>query len=180
MQPSKQLSNALAALADGDRYLFTLSDLKCVLPEHSQEAFKALLSRSVRTGILQRVCYGLYLFPPAVKDTGSILFHAAAKLRAHCFNYLSLETVLSDAGIISQIPMNWITLRSSCRSQVIDCGEFGHIEFIHTKKKPSDVAKFLVYDPRCRLWRASVDLAIRDMRATGRNTDLMEPPDEPV
>ena len=180
MQPIKQLANALASLADSDRYLFTLSDLKCVLPEHSQGAFKALLSRSVKTGLLLRICYGLYLYQPAAQDTGSILFHAAAKLRAHCFNYLSLETVLSDAGIISQIPINWITLMSSCRSQTINCNEFGHIEFIHTKKKPGDIAESLVYDPRCRLWRASVNLAIRDMRATGRNTDLMESTDEPV
>lgn len=107
-------------------------------------------------------------------------FHAAAKLRAHCFNYLSLETVLSDAGIISQIPMNWITLMSSGRSQTINCREFGHIEFIHTKKKPADVAALLTYDSRCHLWRASADLAIRDMRATGRDTDLMETTDEPV
>lgn len=117
MQPIKQLANALASLADSDRYLFTLSDLKCVLPEHSQGAFKALLSRSVKTGLLQRICYGLYQYPPVAQNTGLILFHAAAKLRAHCFNYLSLETVLSDAGIVSQIPMNWITLMSSCRSQ---------------------------------------------------------------
>ena len=180
MHPIKQLANALTSLADNDHYLFTLADLKSVIPEQSQGAFKALLSRSVRTGLLQRICYGLYLYPQAAQNTGLILFHAAARLRAHCFNYLSLETVLSDAGIISQIPMNWITLMSSCRSQTINCDKFGHIEFIHTKKKPADVAEFLTYDSRCRLWRASVNLAIRDMRATGRNTDLMEPTDGSV
>jgi hypothetical protein len=65
-----------------------------------------------------------------------ILYHSAAKLRAGEFNYLSLETVLSDAGAISQIPMNWITIISSGRSNIIDCGAFGKIEFIHTTTSP--------------------------------------------
>jgi hypothetical protein len=32
----------------------------------------------------------------------------------------------------------------------------------------------LSYDARCGLWRASVALAIRDMKATRRNTDLID------
>lgn len=182
MQPIKQLAKTLASLADSERCLFTLADLKCVIPEHSQGAFKALLSRSVKIGLLQRICYGLYLYPQVGYDTGLVLFHAAARLRAHCFNYLSLETVLSDAGVISQIPMSWITLMSSGRRQTIDCSAFGHIEFIHTKKIPENLVGHLTYDARCRLWRASVSLAVRDMRATGRNTDLInwETVNEPV
>lgn len=173
MQSIKQLAHTLASLANNEHYLFTLADLKCVIPEHSPGAFKALLSRSVKTGLLQRICYGLYLYPLAGYDKGLVLFHAAARLRAHNFNYLSLETVLSDAGVISQIPINWITLMSSSRSQTIKCSTFGHIEFIHTKKIPADLAEHLTYDSRCHLWRASVGLAVRDMRATGRNTDLI-------
>lgn len=174
MQPIKQLANTLASLANDQRALFTLNDLRCVVPEHSQGAFKALLSRSVKTGLLRRICYGLYLYPPARYDNGLILFHAAARLRAHCFNYLSLETVLSDAGVISQMPMNWITLMSSGRSQKINCSTFGHIEFIHTKKLPADLVDQVAYDSRCHLWRASISLAVRDMQVTGRNTDLID------
>jgi len=32
----------------------------------------------------------------------------------------------------------------------------------------------LTYDSQCRLWRASVALAIKDMKATKRNTDLID------
>jgi len=95
-------------------------------------------------------------------------------LRANEFNYISLETVLSDAGVISQIPMNWITLMSSGRSHVVNCGEFGRIEFIHTRKRPENLTGHLTYDSQCRLWRASVALAIKDMKATKRNTDLID------
>ncbi len=102
------------------------------------------------------------------------MYHAAARLRANEFNYISLESVLSDSGVISQIPMNWVTLMSSGRSYIVDCGDFGHIEFIHTKKVPDSIGAQLHYDMRCRLWRASVELAIRDMVLTRRNIDLID------
>jgi len=103
-----------------------------------------------------------------------LLFHAAARLRADAFSYISLETALSDAGVISQIPINWISLMSSGRSNTIRCGNWGTIEFVHTAKTPDAVASRLHYDSRCHLWRASVDLALQDMRATRRNMDLID------
>jgi hypothetical protein len=104
-----------------------------------------------------------------------VLFHAAARLRASGFNYISLETALSDAGVISQVPINWITLMSSGRSQVVDCGDFGRIEFVHTAQLPGELTEELTYDLERRLWRASARLALRDMRATRRTQDLVNP-----
>ena len=104
--------------------------------------------------------------------------HGAVRpsLRASGFNYLSLETALSDAGIISQVPINWITLMSSGRSQVVDCGEFGRIEFVHTRQRPAALARELTYDVERRLWRASMRLALRDTRATRRSSrNLLNP-----
>jgi len=105
--------------------------------------------------------------------TGYLLFHAAARLRAGEFNYISLETVLSDVGVISQVPMNWISIMSSGRSHVVDCGDYGHIEFVHTSQRPDDVSRELTYDPDRRLWRASVRQALRDMKATRRSLELV-------
>ena len=103
----------------------------------------------------------------------NILFHAAARMRANAFNYLSLETALSDAGAISQVPMNWISLMSSGRSHVVNCGDYGHIEFVHTAQHPNDLVGELAYDPDRRLWRASVRQALRDMKATRRSMELV-------
>jgi hypothetical protein len=174
MQSMKELSRTLERLASAENYLFALDDLRGALPDTEPGAFKALLSRAPRAGVLKRVCKGIYFYPRVNFPAGLVLFHAAAKLRADAFNYLSLETVLSDAGVISQIPLNWITLMSSGRSHIIDCGDFGHIEYIHTKRKPADVAAQLSYDPDCRLWRASVALALLDMKLTRRSTDLVD------
>lgn len=102
-----------------------------------------------------------------------LLGPVAARLRARHFNYISLETVLSDVGIISQIPINRITLMSSGRSSKIDCGAYGSIEFIHTRKKAADLATELTYDCQLQLWRASIPLALRDMKDTHRDTGLV-------
>jgi hypothetical protein len=165
---------SLEKLASPEHYLFMSHDLRALLPEISEAAFKTLLSRAIAGNHLERVCRGLYLYKPVAPQTGLLLFHAAAYLRASSFNYISLETALSDAGVISQIPINWISLMSSGRSNVIDCGRWGSIEFIHTRQQAQTLTKDLHYDGRCKLWRASVTLALRDMRATHRNLDLID------
>ena len=174
MRPIKQLAKILAGLADDEHYLFSFADLKGAMPEQSQGGFKALISRGVKDGLLKRICRGLYLYPEVEYVRGFVLFHAAARLRAKAFNYISLETALSDAGVISQIPISWITLMSSGRSHIVNCGDFGHIEFVHTKKRPENLTGHLTYDSQCRLWRASVSLALKDMKATRRSTDLID------
>lgn len=174
MQPLSFLTRTLAELAGIDHYLFTPADLHALLPAHSDPAFRTLLGRAVANGDLIRVCRGIYLYPRANYQRGLVLFHAAARLRADGFNYLSLETALSDAGLISQIPMNWITLMSSGRSSTVQCGDWGTIEFVHTAQQPAELAGELEYDSRCHLWRASVQQALRDMRATRRNMELID------
>jgi predicted transcriptional regulator of viral defense system len=168
------LERDLSALADEDHSLFTLADLAALLPGHPAGAFKTLVSRVAASGGLERLCNGLYLFPRAGYRADLLLYHAAARLRAGTFSYLSLESVLSDAGVISQIPMNWITLMTAGRSGKIACGRFGTIEFVHTKKTPERLREALSYDPRCRLWRATMAQALTDMRATRRNLDLID------
>lgn len=174
LQPIKQLIKVIESLATEDHYLFTLSDLRAALPVLSPGAFKVLMSRAEKASLFRRVCRGLYLYPKVKYPQGLLLFHAAARLRADEFNYISFETVLSDAGVISQIPINWITLMSTGRSNVIRCGDWGTIEFVHTSQKPDDLKDQLEYDARCHLWRAPVALALRDMKAARRNLDLID------
>jgi hypothetical protein len=174
MKPGRQLIDTISLLATPQACLFTPSDLRSILPGHSEIAFKTLMSRVVSEGHLTRLCRGLYLYEKANPDRGLILPHAAAKLRPLSLNYLSLETVLSDAGVISQIPINRIMLMSSGRSGVIDCGRWGSIEFVKTRQRPEELIANIKYDPRTRLWRATVAQALRDMRVTHRNLDLVD------
>ena len=168
------LSQWLLNNTNYEHFLFTLFDMRSLFPHLSDSAFKTLMSRAVRSELLTRLCRGIYLYKPALPKDGLLLYHVAALLRADNFNYISLETVLSDVGVISQIPLNWISIMSSGRSNVISCGEFGSIEYIHTRQKPELIMHQLNYDRSCGLWRANVHLAIRDMRATHRNCDLID------
>ncbi len=189
MQPIHTLMQGIATLAGAQGCLFAAQDLRALLPALSDNAFKTLLSRAAHGGHagghrgghsgvrLQRVCRGVYaagLGMQTPNSSGLLLFHVAALLRAHAFNYISLETALSAQGLISQVPMNWISVMSSGRSSVVPCGKWGTIEFVHTQRRPDAVANQLKYDTACRLWRASPALALRDMRVTQRSMDLVD------
>lgn len=174
MQHIKLLANWLEQHANNERYLFKLQDFRALYPELSDVAFKTLLSRAVRAGYLTRICRGIYYYKKTTVSNGLILFHTAALLRANEFNYISLETVLSDAGVISQIPINMISIMSSGRSNTISCGLLGTIEFVHTDQNPDQIIDQLYYDTNCRLWRATVSQALRDMKVTHRNRDLID------
>ena len=171
MRPTKQLESILQSLANQDRCIFAASDLAGAVPDCGQ--VNVLLSRATKSGLLKRVCRGIYFYPHADYPVGHILYHTAARLRASEFLYLSLESVLSEQGVISQIPFNWIGLMTSGRSNVISCGDYGRIEFVHTAQSPNEVADELTFDADRRLWVASVSQALRDMKATQRNLDLV-------
>lgn len=174
IQPIRRLMQSLGQLASPEHCLFTPDDLRALLPDLSESAFKTLLSRAVKEGHLVRLCRGLYLYEKVAVNNGMLLFHAAARLRADDLNYISLETALSDAGVISQLPINRITVMSSGRSSVISCARWGTIEFVRTRQRPEELAGQIFYDAQCKLWRASVKQALRDMRATHRNLDLID------
>jgi predicted transcriptional regulator of viral defense system len=172
MQPLKQLSETLRSLADREHCVFAASDLAAAVPGCGQ--LPVLLSRATKAGLLKRVCRGIYFYPVPDYPSGNLLFHAAARLRAGEFNYISLETALSDAGVISQVPMNWISLMTSGRSHVVDCGDYGNIELVHTAQRPENLGGELSYDAERHLWRASVRQAMRDMKATRRSMELVD------
>ncbi len=183
MSPMKNLTSTLRELANGERCVFSSTDLLGAFPSfgvgvsttEASAKLAVILSRAVKGGVLERVCRGIYYYPlvGAGYRRENILFHAAARLRAGEFNYLSLETVLSEAGVISQIPMNTITLMSSGRSHVVDCGNYGRIEFVHTEQRPEKLKGELVHDAERRLWKASVKQAMRDLRVTRRSKGLI-------
>lgn len=164
----------LSRLATAERCLFTPSDIRALVPDISDSSWRTLLSRSAPEIGLVRLCRGLYLYEPAERSDGLLLFRAAARLRADDFNYVSLETVLSEAGVISQVPQGWISVMTSGRGGMISCGRRGSIEFVHTSRKPDQVSEHLTYDERYGMLRADVTLAIRDMRATRRDLDLID------
>lgn len=178
MQPLQRLEQWLRnqARESGDNArLYTAVTFRPLLPDLSAGAYRAVIRRAEQRGLLERVCQGVYQYTGNPDQSGLILFHAAALLRAQHFSYISLETALSDAGVISQVPMAWITLVSTGRTATLNCGRFGTIEFVHTERPMAQIEDELTYDSRCHLFRASTALAMADMRRFNRPTlDLVQ------
>ncbi|MDR0795485.1 MAG: hypothetical protein LBE79_05430, partial [Tannerella sp.] len=74
-----------------------------MFPQKSKDALLVLLGRAVKNGTLERVCKGFYVYTTIDFPRELLLYHLAARLRSETFCYLSLESVLSENGIISQI-----------------------------------------------------------------------------
>lgn len=182
MQPLKILEQwLLTSHANRPGRLYSSTAFRALFPELSQGAYRALLHRAEKRGLLERVCQGVYQYVGAPDNSGLILFHAAALLRARHFNYISLETALSDVGLISQMPIAWVTIISTGRSAEVNCGRFGTIEFVHTEREMSQIADDLTYDSDRHLFRASPELALADMRRFNRSTiDLVQEPEDGI
>lgn len=173
MQPIVLLKTILEENADEKHFLFNIHDFSSVFPNFTQENLCMLVSRCTKSGVLERVCKGIYLYPKVKYDASLVLFKVATKLRGNCLNYVSLETVLSQTGAISQQLLSWLTVMTTGRSGKINCGRFGTIEFIHTHKNREKIIPHLRLDFVTGMWWADEDLALQDMKATKRNMDLV-------
>lgn len=151
-------------------WAFSSATLSLLFPEDSRAMLKAL-ARHQQAGLIQRVARGLYVNPRARSLPPDLLSTLVPFLRPWDFNYLSLESALSEAGWISQIPSR-LTLMTTGRSQTFET-PYGTLEFIHTARKPEKLRDELVYDSRRELAVATPSRALRDLKRVGRNLDLI-------
>jgi len=167
---------AIQKLAEWDlkgRCVFATQDLARLFPGDSPGAFHKGLDRLVKAGILQRVCRGVYLNPNAASRDRFLLDRIALTLRRGEYSYLSLESMLSELGVISQIPMDRLTIMTTGRK-----GEYrtpyGVIEFNHTKRPINDILEHS-YHPQGRPMRITdAATAWRDLKRVGRNPHLVD------
>ncbi|MCP5331046.1 MAG: type IV toxin-antitoxin system AbiEi family antitoxin domain-containing protein [Pseudomonadales bacterium] len=155
------------------RYVFSHRDLEKIFPEDQPKAFHAGLNRLVRQNILERVARGVYLNKLSHRRQGPQTLELIARtLRRGHYNYVSLESALSEYGAISQIPMDRMTVMSTGRK-----GEYktpyGTIEFTHTQRAVADILQN-TRDLDRPLRMATKQAAYRDLRRVGRNTHLVE------
>lgn len=168
-------SESIKRLADFDqhgRYVFAAKDMAKVFPEDSPRSREATLKRLVRDGILERPAKGVYLYALSRHKGSDTLELIARTLRRGRYNYVSLESALSEYGVISQIPVGRLTVVTTGRK-----GEYltpyGVIEFTHTKRPITEVIDSMKECGR-PLKLATKSAALRDLRRVGRNTQLID------
>ncbi|WP_433654669.1 type IV toxin-antitoxin system AbiEi family antitoxin [Klebsiella variicola] len=153
------------------RYVFGLSDLKNMFPEESERSIKASIRRLIDAGILIRAAQSVYVNNRSAKDS-YILEHISRFIRRGEYNYISLELALSQYGIISQIPVDRLTVITTGRK-----GEFrtpwGVIEMTHTDRNVSDILRGTTQTAG-PLRMALPETALRDIRRVGRNLHLVD------
>ncbi|WP_233235023.1 type IV toxin-antitoxin system AbiEi family antitoxin [Bordetella sp. LUAb4] len=153
-------------------WAFTAATLKLLFPEDDRARIKALTNHQ-DAGIIERVARGLYVNPRARSLPPDVLSSLIPWLRPWDFNYLSLESALSEAGLISQIPSR-LTVMTTGRSQTFGT-PYGTIEFTHTAQMPEHLSGDVVWDLQRGMWVATPARAHRDLTKARRNLGLVNP-----
>ena len=120
--------------------------------------------------------------PVAASKNRWIAEEVAKALRPGNLSYVSLESMLSEYGVISQIPINRMTVMTTGASGLIET-PYGTIEFTHTKRSTAEIVRHTVVVKGRPLRIATKPAAIRDLLRVGRNVnmmDLQELDDEPA
>tara|TARA_B100000700_G_scaffold173420_1_gene191602 strand:- start:1226 stop:1792 length:567 start_codon:yes stop_codon:yes gene_type:complete len=167
-------SDAIKKLSEFDkqgRYIFTMSDFAKIFFDDTNRSLRAGISRLIDDGFLIRVANGIFIYALAQSKGSDTLELIAKTIRRGEYNYVSLESALSEYGIISQIPVGRLTIMTTGRS-----GEyktpFGTIEFTHTKRDRLDILENTMKTDRS-LRFATKNTALRDLKRVGRNTHLI-------
>ena len=153
--------------------LFSYNQAKVLFADESEKTMYTALCRHTKNGLIQRVCKGVWLNPMsqfATSDTR--LEELSLLLRPYYYNYVSMETVLSQASVISQQMFGYLTVMTTGASKVINA-TFGTVEFTHTKRSLIEVSRHTVPRDHKMPW-ADVATAYRDLKRAGRNVDMVD------
>lgn len=167
-----ELIRGLRALDKVGAYVLSKRDIEKMFPGEGEKSMEKSLSRMVSDGLLVRVCKGLYLNPIASSKSSRVLEDIALALRPGSYSYVSLESILSEYGVISQIPMR-LTVMTTGAGGTYET-PYGTIEFTHTKRTPAAViGRSIKVDGR-PLRIAKKHSAIKDLLRVGRNANMMD------
>lgn len=164
--------NVLSTWDQKGRYVFLKRDLAKLFHEDSPKTFTEGLQRLVKGGILERVCKGVYLNPRALSQDSYTIERITNMLRRGEYNYVSLESMLSEYGVISQIPMDRLTVMTTGRKGEYHTS-YGTIEFTHTKRSRIAIIESTYTVEGRPLRLATKEQAWRDLKRVGRNVHLV-------
>lgn len=168
-----ELIRKLAELDRLGAYVLARRDIEKLFPEESAKAMEKSLQRMTADGLLQRAAKGLYVNPAAKSKNRWVAEEVAKALRPGCLSFVSLESILSEYGAISQIPVDRLTVMTTGRSGVHET-PFGTIEFTHTKRSRSAILGRTLAPKGRPLRIATRPAAVRDLLRVGRNANMVE------
>lgn len=160
------------ALDKQGKFVFIKRDLVKLFPQDHAKTLDEGLHRLVKAGLLQRACRGVYVNENAQSFDSYAIEHIAKALRRHEYNYVSLESMLSEYGLISQIPLDRLTVMTTGRKGTYKT-LYGVIEFTHTKRSTKNILGHIKTVTGRPLRIATKKTALRDLKRVGRNLHLI-------
>tara|TARA_B100000767_G_scaffold233817_1_gene226334 strand:+ start:27 stop:584 length:558 start_codon:yes stop_codon:yes gene_type:complete len=154
-------------------WLFTPSMWRILFPLESNNSLKISLQRHVKSGLLKKVKKGLYANErakccPSYDKLNALVTY----LKPGEINYISQESQLSDLGVISQIPLTYLSLMTTGNSQTFETC-YGTVQFTCTKRDIGFIFDNTSYSDFNQLLVANEHLALRDLKRSGRNWGLV-------
>ena len=162
----------LQGMEDQGRCVYRSRDLRKLLTDATESGFRSTLRRLRETGQLVSACRDVYVFGDGRANRTHLLEVIAATARRGDLCYVSLESALSEYGLISQIPVRRLTVMTDGRASELKT-PFGLIEFTHSSRDKADLLKRSISVGR-PLRLATKDAAVSDLKRVGRNTHLLK------
>ena len=153
------------------KWLFSIYELACIFPQDSRANLLNRLSLAVRYGDLKRVARGVYVNHRA-RSRQMTLYVLARHFRPRELIYVSRESRLSELGRISQQTQDYLTLSTTGRSY-LHSTPYGRIEYTHTERAFDWLLEHVEYNQLYRLFEASEELALDELKRSGRNWGLV-------
>ena len=133
------------------------------------QSFWLIVSKRASLEESPGACSKARLPPP---EPATAIYKIIKKLRGAVLNYISLESQLSHTGDISQVVMGRVTVMTKGRRGKFST-PYGIIEFTHTKKSVNDIMPNLYFDSDIRMYRATSEQAIADLKDCNRNRHML-------
>ncbi|HEY1245736.1 MAG TPA: hypothetical protein VGF29_13005 [Hyphomicrobiaceae bacterium] len=166
----RDLAEKLARADAAGVWAFTLSSFSALMGGIEPAYLKLMMKRLSDQRILVRAARGVYVNPQARSLPSDTRRGLLRFLRPREITYVSLESKLSEAGVISQIATALTCMTTGSRGRFET--PWGAIEFTHTDRKIEVGSDVIVQDDGTL--EATVRTAARDLRRVGRNLDLVD------
>jgi hypothetical protein len=151
-------------------WAFTLPSFSALMGGVDPAYLKLMMKRLSDQGVLIRAARGVYINPTARSRPADMRRGLLRFLRPREINYVSLESKLSEAGVISQIATVLTCMTTGSRGRFET--SWGTIEFTHTDREIEVGTDVVVQDDETL--EATIRTAVRDLRRVGRNLDLID------
>lgn len=150
--------------------IYTADELRVLLERENSSTFRTALYAHVKRGLFTRISKGVFLYPYHTQKPDIVLGQTVHALRQGEFSFLSLESVLSECGAISQITFTK-TFMTTGRSGIFDT-PIGRIEFTHTKRPVKELFNHVTWNGA--YYQATPQKALSDLKRVGRNVHLLD------